>query len=110
MEVLDLVLKGLSLDEVTPEAENAVTAVGQYIKEYCCLGEIPCELYPLWAEMALDVIAKERQGAGPDTRSLTSVSMGDVSYGFGAEPMVDAPTLLADYRHRLNKVRRGLFR
>lgn len=112
MEILDLVLRRLDTENSSPEIEGTVVSVGQYIKEYCFLEEITEDLYPLWADMVYDLL-KDTAGGGPDITGLTSVSIGDVSYSFGNSgegALVGAAPLLANYRHRLNKVRRGLFR
>lgn len=113
MGILDLVLQRLSVAEVTEETDKTIAAVGQYIKEYCCLTEIPENLYPLWADMVYELLNQDEIGEGLSFAGLTSVSMGDAAYSFNgrddsAKEALDK--LLADYRHRLNKVRRGLFR
>lgn len=112
MEILDLVLQGLDTEASSPEIERTVVSVGEFIKEYCFLEEIPEELYPLWGDMVYDLLKGDAAG-GPDITGLTSVSIGDVAYSFGNGgdlSATGAAPLLANYRHRLNKVRKGLFR
>ncbi|MEG1477988.1 MAG: hypothetical protein RSC20_00530 [Clostridiales bacterium] len=112
MQILEVVLKRLNTTVETAEINRGITRVGDLIKEYCCLGVIPESLFPLWADMVYDLIFKEGTGESGAFTGLSSISMGDVSYGFnrGKNGKDVAEALLGDYKQRLNKARKGLFR
>lgn len=112
MEILDLVAQRLDTTEITEEIQITVNRVEQFIKEYCCLAEIPTSLWPLWADMVCDILNNHGNAGNIASASLASVSMGDVSYSFDQNSDLNGTinNLMANYRHRLNKVRRGLFR
>ena len=114
MQVMDMLLFRLDRDESDAEIELALSMVGDFIAEYCCLAAIPESLFPLWADMTVDCLRLRRERAGEgEMPGLSAVTMGDVSYSFtdgGSDGSAAVQSLLADYKQRLDKARRGLFR
>ncbi|MEE0776604.1 MAG: hypothetical protein U0M15_06070 [Bacillota bacterium] len=111
-EVREMVLRRLGLDSATDEIQWAVTKAEDIIKGYCCLPAVPIEGKILWADLSYD-LAQETAGIGGLAGStVVAASMGDVSYTFGSgdHSSMTADFLAENYRHRLDKMRRGLFR
>ena len=82
------------------------------IKNYCCLFEVPPEGKLLWADLAFDLAQSGTGGDALQGSVVASASMGDVSYTFknGENNTITAGALAENYRYRLDKMRRGLFR
>ena len=111
MGILDKVLSVMSLTESSPQVLYAIERVEAYIKEYCGLAEIPESAATLWCEMVCDLLRGEETAVGDFDTNLSALSMGDVSYTFDTKSeKSDVNTILGNYQHRLNLLRKGLFR
>lgn len=106
-------LAKLALSESTVAIDLAIGEAEQVIKNYCTLSYIPGELVFVWANMAPDILAKDaavsEDGGLPHCGEvLTSVSVGDTSYGFASKENRLAK-IRDDYAGQLNRFRKGLF-
>ena len=102
MTALETTLLKLKMAEATPELEQALNEAAHSIRVFCNMDEgdaIPNLLTDPWASMAvglyqhlMGIESSKPQGA------LTSVTMGDTSYGF-ASAKKSAEEYLADVVH-----------
>lgn len=104
MTVEEILLLKTGFFELSPQLALAVEEVERYICSYCGLGSVPADLNGLWADLAL-AYAEEAEEDRDAKGLLASITMGDASYTFDN----DKRTILAAYRERLNRYRRGLF-
>lgn len=109
MGILEMVLSALGEDASSPQILRSISEAENCIKEYCGLDAVPVAAYGLWCDMAVS-LKKDNDDvtAGGKTR-LTSLTMGDVSYGMADAPETAAAEIVFDFRYRLNRLRKGLF-
>ncbi|MEG1478269.1 MAG: hypothetical protein RSC20_01960 [Clostridiales bacterium] len=97
-----------------PQIEIAIAEAEAYIKNYCHINVIPKDLIHIWANIAVGIYNMWDKGAGVDlaaTGSLSSISMGDVSYGFAKHKTNTeyVAEIAGDYLGQLNPFRKGVF-
>ena len=111
-DIIAIVLQRMKQEAVDEEITWAVEKAEDIIKNYCCLFEVPPEGKLLWADLAFDLAQSGTGGDALQGSVVASASMGDVSYTFknGENNTITAGALAENYRYRLDKMRRGLFR
>lgn len=112
-EIITIVLQNLNEEEADESVIWAVKKAEDIIKGYCCLSNVPPQGKSLWLDLALDLVqGNGESGGGIQGAVVSSASMGDVSYTFVNDEgrRMTAGALRENYRHRLNQMRRGLFR
>jgi len=113
MTALQIALLKLQLEEAPPLLNLALAEAEQAIKNYCNYHmeeELPQELWFIWGEMATGLYTQWMgEAVATVAGNLTSVRMGDTSYGFAAngkstqEYLAD---IISNYPRQLNRFRR----
>ncbi|MGI5891990.1 MAG: hypothetical protein ACOX7H_04545 [Bacillota bacterium] len=113
INVFDIVLSKLAESESSASIDMAISEAEQLIKNYCSLNYVPGELVFVWANMALDILAADAslsEGGMPQVGDvLTSISLGDTSYGFTNVRKNCLNEIRDNYAVQLGRFRKGLF-
>ena len=103
LELLAVKLPDPAITEV--QRQMALAEIGQQIKNYCHIDEIPAALYFTQANMAADLLRYEQEAARPADEvegRVSAISEGDTSVSFAKSD--DRDRLLGEHRKMLDSL------
>ncbi|APC80870.1 TPA: phage head-tail connector protein [Clostridium botulinum] len=102
-------LLGISLDDDSKDfsLQFALEDVGQIVKDYCHMKEIPEALNTTVLKMAIDMYRNENLGEEENSLgSVSSITDGDTSVSYRSSIAEFKDSLIKDYKAQLNKYRK----